>query len=63
MLSKGGVEAFEERSKKRSQMLYDIVDNSNGFYNNHVDPTYRSRMNIPFRIGKQNAELEKLFTK
>eukprot|EP01127_Copromyxa_protea_P011544 TRINITY_DN2906_c0_g1_i6.p1 TRINITY_DN2906_c0_g1~~TRINITY_DN2906_c0_g1_i6.p1 ORF type:complete len:121 (-),score=31.98 TRINITY_DN2906_c0_g1_i6:38-400(-) len=63
ILANGGVEAFEKRSIHRSKQLYDIIDNSNGFYENHVDPAYRSRMNVPFRIGNKNAELEKLFTK
>ena len=28
---------------------YDALDGSEGFYSNHVDPTYRSHTAIPFR--------------
>jgi phosphoserine aminotransferase len=41
-------------------MLYNYIDNSEGFYSNGVLPQYRSRMNIPFRV-KSDEELEKKF--
>lgn len=47
----GGINGFDKLSNKKSQMIYKIIDNSNGFYACPVDKNVRSRMNIPFRIG------------
>lgn len=60
-LNQGGVEALQKRAMETSGMIYDIIDNSSGFYTNEVDPTYRSRMTIPLRIRDGDRELEKLF--
>ena len=46
----GGLQAWDELSKKKSGLLYDFIDNSDGFYIAPVQKEYRSRMNIPFRI-------------
>ncbi|KAI6182860.1 Phosphoserine aminotransferase [Aphelenchoides bicaudatus] len=58
----GGVQEMYERSKKKSDLIYNLIDNSNGFYQSPVTKQHRSRMNIPFRI-KENAELEAKFLK
>ena len=58
--------AMEECSDKKSSLLFDLMDNSCGFYTHVVDAKYRSRVNIPFRItpgGVANEELEKKFLK
>uniref|UniRef100_A0A8C7BB84 Phosphoserine aminotransferase n=1 Tax=Neovison vison TaxID=452646 RepID=A0A8C7BB84_NEOVI len=59
----GGAAAMEKLSAIKSQMLYDIIDNSQGFYVCPVEPKYRSKMNIPFRIGNAKGDdaLEKRF--
>jgi len=44
--SKGGVQAMEQRAIERSNMVYELIDSSNGFYVNPVEPAYRSHMNI-----------------
>jgi phosphoserine aminotransferase len=62
-LADGGVPAFEKRAIARAKKIYDTIDNSNGFYTNDVDPQYRSRMSIIFRIKNANTELEKLFVR
>lgn len=59
---RGGVVAMEKRAIRHSNRLYDIIDASKGFYVNTVDRTYRSRMNVPFRVAAGNAALEKEFT-
>ena len=41
-------------------MLYDAIDSSDGYYVNNIDPKYRSRMNIPFRVC-DNKDLEAKF--
>lgn len=58
----GGLQAWDELSKKKSGLLYDFIDNSDGFYIAPVQKEYRSRMNIPFRI-KNDAALEDKFVK
>jgi phosphoserine aminotransferase len=45
----GGVRAMEERARRRSGMLYDTIDQSDGFYRSPVEPADRSLMNIVFR--------------
>ncbi|XP_026865111.2 phosphoserine aminotransferase isoform X1 [Electrophorus electricus] len=59
----GGVEAMEILNKQKSSLIYDIINISNGFYSCLTDVECRSRMNIPFRIGKKGGDetLEKLF--
>jgi len=48
MLAEGGVEAFDRLSDAKSKLLYKTIDESGGFYTNHIDPRVRSRMNVPF---------------
>lgn len=50
------------KAKERSEMLYNYIDNSDGYYKNVVEAKYRSRMNIPFRVCS-NDELETKFIK
>lgn len=52
---------MEQRSASKSQMIYEVVDNSNGFYSCPVPASVRSRVTIPFRIQQGNEELEKEF--
>eukprot|EP00041_Stephanoeca_diplocostata_P014678 m.274284 g.274284 ORF g.274284 m.274284 type:complete len:443 (-) comp19759_c0_seq1:196-1524(-) len=65
MLAKGGLPYFEDLAIKRSGMLYDYIDDSNGFYNCFVsDSRFRSRMQVVFTIGDgrgKNTELVKEF--
>lgn len=63
LLKQGGLDAIEERNKEKAKALYAAIDESNGFYTCPVDPLYRSRMNVPFRIKAGNEELEALFIK
>lgn len=59
----GGVSTIYERNKTKAGMIYDVVDDSQGFYYCPVDLSCRSNMNIPFRIGGKdgNSDLEKKF--
>ncbi len=45
---KGGVAAMGEINQRKSKKLYDVIDNSGGFYSNPVNVAYRSWMNVPF---------------
>lgn len=51
-------------------MVYDAIQNSNGFYINNTTQKYRSKINVPFRIRPDAGEkassyyrLEELFLK
>lgn len=57
----GGVKVMEQRSNAKSQMVYEVIDNSSGFYSCPVPASVRSRVNIPFRIQNGNEDLEKQF--
>ena len=57
--AQGGLEAMAERNKKKAALVYDAIDNSNGFYAGHADKDSRSFMNVTFRLPTE--ELEKKF--
>lgn len=60
MLKKGGIPYYQTLAEERSKLIYDVIDRSAGFYSNEVDPRFRSRVNLPFRILK-NQPLEAIF--
>lgn len=58
----GGVVENERRSIAKSNILYEVIQNSNGFYGTPVkDKNLRSRMNIPFNIKGGDEELTNAF--
>lgn len=59
MLEKG-LEQVEAEAVEKSKMLYDYIESSDGYYTNPVDPAFRSRVNIPFRV-KKDDDYEKKF--
>jgi phosphoserine aminotransferase len=54
----GGIAAIEVRNIRKAAKLYAAIDAS-PFYSSPVDPSVRSRMNVPFRLA--DAALEKPF--
>ncbi|KAH8338410.1 hypothetical protein KR059_002745 [Drosophila kikkawai] len=59
----GGVEGMAKLAASKSKLIYDTIEQSNGFYYCPLDVNVRSRMNVPFRIGSAtgNDALEKDF--
>ena len=49
------------RARAKSTPIYNYIDETRGYYNTNIEPKYRSRINISFRIGSKNEELEKKF--
>lgn len=49
----------------KADLLYETIDNSNGFFLSPINKSDRSRVTIPFRIngkdGKPSEQLEKEF--
>jgi len=58
----GGLEYYTNLSTQKSQMLWDCVDQSGGYFKSKItDKAYRSRVNVIFRIAGGNKELEAKF--
>ncbi len=56
---KGGVSAMAKLNEEKAKILYDAIDQSDGFYRGHAEKAARSLMNVTFRLPSK--ELEKAF--
>src|SRR5690606_856109 len=52
----GGLTVVEQRNEEKAKLIYDVIDQSNGFYQGVAHAAHRSPMNITFRMA--NEELE-----
>ncbi|MFP4173121.1 MAG: 3-phosphoserine/phosphohydroxythreonine transaminase [Candidatus Hydrogenedentota bacterium] len=52
----GGLRAMEAINRKKADILYEAIDNSNGFYKGHANPECRSRMNVTWRLPSEDLE-------
>lgn len=52
----GGLPAMEEAAEIRSDLIYQIIDDSGGFYVSPVESASRSKMNVVFRIADHALE-------
>ncbi len=57
----GGLSGMQKINKEKAELLYNAIDNSDGYYKNPNDKDSRSIMNIVFRLP--NEELEAKFAK
>ena len=64
MIKSGGLEYFEEKSKRQSNVLYDFIDNNSSQVNCKVEKTYRSNSNVVFNFTNEadNENFIKLST-
>jgi phosphoserine aminotransferase len=46
----GGLAAMHEINRRKAKLLYDVIDESSGFYRGHAQPNSRSLMNVTFRL-------------
>lgn len=53
---KGGLKKIEEENKKKAALLYQVIDESGGFYRGHADKESRSTMNVTFRLPDEKTE-------
>jgi len=60
--NQGGVLAMEANSKAKSDLLYQVIENSRGFYSCPVAKNSRSRITVPFCLNA-GAEADKQFLK
>ena len=56
--AQGGVRKLQEANERKAAALYQAIDQSGGFYRCPVDPRYRSRMNVVFRLPSEELEKE-----
>ena len=62
-IMQGGLSVLQKKASARAFMIYDVIDQSQGFYNVKCeDFEHRSIMNIPFRIRNGDSELEHEFS-
>ncbi|WP_078552625.1 3-phosphoserine/phosphohydroxythreonine transaminase [Bacillus alkalicellulosilyticus] len=55
----GGIEAITSKNEAKAKLIYDAIDESEGFYKGHADKASRSLMNITFTLPSE--ELTKKF--
>lgn len=53
---KGGLTAIAKQNEEKAKLIYDVIDNSNGFYTGHASEKSRSLMNITFRVADEVLE-------
>ncbi|KAF3958248.1 hypothetical protein CMV_016830 [Castanea mollissima] len=58
LLDQGGLVEVEKKNKKKTEILYNAYDGSNGFYRCPVEKSVRSLMNVPFTLEKSGLEIE-----
>lgn len=67
MIKMGGLPYYENLAIKRSNVLYDYIEDSSGFYRTFVtNPRFKSRMQVVFTVGSgegKNAVLVEKFLK
>lgn len=57
IMENGGLEGIAKLNRKKADLLYGTMDNSNGFYIPHVkDICSRSFMNVTFRLPSEDLE-------
>ncbi|KAK2429237.1 Phosphoserine aminotransferase [Trifolium repens] len=61
LLEQGGLVEVEKKNKKNAEILYNAIDESNGFFRCPVEKSVRSLMNVPFTLEK--SELDDEFIK
>lgn len=57
----GGLDKMAQINRQKAQLLYDVIDQSAGFYTVHAQPGSRSVMNVAFRLA--DAALDEPFLK
>lgn len=56
MKRKGGLKVIEHEAKEKAELLYSVIDESDGYFRCPVDRTCRSHMNVVFRLPSEGLE-------
>ncbi|MBY0123073.1 3-phosphoserine/phosphohydroxythreonine transaminase [Bacillus sp. S/N-304-OC-R1] len=51
----GGLSVIEKRNEEKAKILYDCIDESNGFYIGHSEKDSRSNMNVTFNLKDEET--------
>jgi phosphoserine aminotransferase len=54
----GGVPGIEKINRKKADLLYKVIDNSNGFFKGHAEKESRSLMNVTFNLPTPELEAQ-----
>ena len=54
--AQGGLTQIAKQNEEKAKLIYDAIDQSNGFYYGHADVASRSLMNITFRVNDEALE-------
>ncbi|KAK2355664.1 phosphoserine aminotransferase 2, chloroplastic [Trifolium repens] len=57
-MEQGGLVEVEKKNKKKAEILYNAIDESNGIFRCPVEKSARSSMNVPFTLEKSELEGE-----
>ena len=52
----GGLERMQAINQKKAKLLYDVIDQSGGYYKGHAAPGCRSLMNVTWRMDGEERE-------
>ncbi len=52
----GGIRALQDRTAEKAVRIYQVIDESDGFFRSPVDPAVRSHTNIVFRLPTEDLE-------
>ncbi|MEZ0325370.1 MAG: 3-phosphoserine/phosphohydroxythreonine transaminase [Fimbriimonas sp.] len=58
LLNTGGLEGALKRNREKAQVIYDAIDNSNGFFKPHAVQRARSLMNVTFTLPDEEKTKE-----
>jgi phosphoserine aminotransferase len=49
----GSLSSMESLNRRKAKLLYDVIDNTGGYYVGHAQPNCRSMMNVSFRLPSE----------
>ncbi len=52
----GGLAVMHDRNRAKAAVLYEAIDESEGFYRGHARPEARSLMNVTWRLPSEDLE-------
>lgn len=52
----GGVKQIEKLNKEKAALVYEVIDQSDGYYRGHAEKNSRSLMNVTFRLPSEELE-------
>ena len=53
LTGQGGLSVMGDRNAAKAKLVYDAIDQSDGFYTGNAEPDSRSKMNVTFRLGSE----------